>query len=181
MWNDAKFRRLSAPEPNAQTLWMRLLTGPELTAIPGLIPTGEAGMAEALGWSLKAFREAFREVFREGLAEADYQARLIFVPGAIQYNAPASPNVVLAWAETWDELPECELKDKAHAHLHDFLSSIGDKWLEAFEEACGKPSPKPYGKPYGKACPNQEQEQEQEIKRDTSYLLSIRDPNGPPA
>ena len=68
IWDDAKFRQLSAPPPNGQTLFLRLLTGPELTCIPGLFPMGEAAMAEALGWDLEGFREAFREVFAKGLA-----------------------------------------------------------------------------------------------------------------
>jgi hypothetical protein len=52
MWNDERFRRLSAPPPCGQSLWQRLLTGPELSNIPGLFMAWEAGLAQSLGWPL---------------------------------------------------------------------------------------------------------------------------------
>lgn len=162
IWNDARFRSLSAPEPNGRDLFIRLLTGPELTNIPGLVPCGEAAMAEALGWSVEGFREAFREVFREGLAEGDWEARLVWVPNAIKHNEPESPNVVASWAVAWDEAPECDLKCTAWEALRAHMKARGSKWLEAFDKACPKPFAKPSAKAFGKALANQEQEQEQE-------------------
>lgn len=151
MWNDAKFRRLSGPEANAQTLWLRLLTGPELTNIPGVFVGGEAALAEALGWDLEGFRKAFAEVFREGLVKADWKARLVWVPKAIHYNRPESPNVIRSWRTQWDELPECALKAEAYRHLKAFVEGLSEPFGRAFVEALPDPSP------------NQEQEQEQEI------------------
>lgn len=166
VWNDARFQSLSAPQPNAQTLWFRLLTGPELTVIPGVIPTGAAGLAETMDWPLEGFREAFREVFREGLAEADWKARLVWVPKALKHNEPENPNVVRSWASTWAELPECGLKTTIWSALHDYAKSKGPQWLAAFSEACPKPFSKPLAKPFdnpsAKPLANQEQEQEQE-------------------
>ena len=150
MWNDAKFRRLSGPQANAQTLWLRLLTGPELTNIPGVFVGGEAALAEALGWDLEGFRKAFAEVFREGLVKADWKARLVWVPKAIHYNRPESPNVIRSWRTQWDELPECELKAEAYRHLKAFVEGLTEPFGRAFAEALPDPSP------------NQEQEQEQE-------------------
>jgi hypothetical protein len=150
MWNDEKFRRLSAPGPNAQFLWMRLLTGPELTVIPGVFSIGEAGLAEALRWPMEGFREAFRELLAEGIVEADWNARLIWVPRSLEHNKPESPNVVLGWALAWSEMPECPLKRKAYQGLEDGLRKLPPSFLEAFREACGNSSG------------NQEQEQEQE-------------------
>lgn len=166
IWNDATFRALSAPQPCGQALFLRLLTGPELTNIPGLIPVGEGALSEALGWSLEAFREAFREVSREGLAEGDWEARLVFVPKAIFHNEPQSPNVIAAWATAWDEAPECTLKMRAWEVLRGYTKSKGSAWLDAFDKACPKPSWKAPRKPSvnasGKATANQEQEQKQE-------------------
>ena len=76
MWADDKFVSLSKPQPNAQSLWMYLLTGPCTTSLPGLIRIGEAGLAEEIGWPLKAFREAFGEVLSKGMAKADWGAYL---------------------------------------------------------------------------------------------------------
>lgn len=172
VWNDARFRSLSAPPPNGQTLWLRLLTGPELTVIPGVIPAGEAGLAEAIGWDLEGFREAFREVFREGLAEADWKARLIWVPKAIEHNDPESPNVVKSWAIAWDEVPECDLKIVIWQALHDHMQTKGGSWFTAFNEACPKPFGKASRKPLAKAWANQEQEQEQEQEEEGGTPLT---------
>lgn len=150
LWVDQKFSRLSAPPPCGRYLWMYLLTGPETVNVPGLYRAGEAALAEAIGWPMKGFREAFAEVFQEGMAEADWEARVIWIPRAIFYNEPESPNVVKGWRMSWDEIPDCFLKQKAYQSLKAFLKDKGEAFEEAFLKACAQPSP------------NQEQEQEQE-------------------
>ena len=172
VWNDRRFRSLSRAAPNAQTLWMRLLTGPELGPVPGLIRVGEAALAESLGWDMKGFREAFGEVFREGLAKADWEAGLVWLPKAMAHNEPTSPNVVVGWWRALGEMPECALLEEAMEALFLNLSAKGKAWEEAF----GKASAKAFGKPYRKASPNpspnpwgnQEQEQEQEQEQNSS-------------
>lgn len=135
MWNDADFRELSAPPPNGQSLWQRLLTGPELTCIPGLFPAWEAGLADALRWPLEGFREAFLEVSSKGMAKADWKAGLVWVPKAPKHNKPASPNVILSWGSVWEELPECDLKEEAYRHLRAFAEGWGEAFLKAFDQA----------------------------------------------
>jgi hypothetical protein len=154
MWGDAKFMALTPPRPNAQTLWLRLLTGPELGPIPGLFRAWEAGLAQALGWPLEAFREAFGEVSAKGLAKADWRTGLVWVPNAVEHNVPESPNVVRSWRKEWDELPDSNLKSEAYSRLKAFLEGLAKGYAKAFGEACRQPSP------------NQEQEQEQEIERE---------------
>lgn len=148
MWGDQRFRALSSPNPNAQTLWIYLLTGPHTEAIPGLSIAGEAMLAEALGWSLKAFREAFREAFAKGLVKADWQARVLWIPNAIRYNPPESPNVVKSWGKLFDRVPECELKAEAWRGLKAFVEGLGEGFREAFLKGFGEgygesPSPSP--------------------------------------
>lgn len=147
---DERFLRLSAPPPCGRYLWFHLLTSPTTTNIPGLFCIGEAGLAEEIGWPLEGFREAFREVLREGLAKADWKARVVWLPKAIRYHKPESPNVVRSWRTPWDELPDCPLKREAYLVLKAFTEELGKGFPEAFAKACGHPSP------------NQEQEQEQE-------------------
>jgi predicted kinase len=154
VWNDARFKRLTPPPPNGQTLWFRLMTGPELNCIPGLLSIGEAGMAEALDWPLEGFRDAFAEVAGQGMAKADWKARLVWLPKAPAHNKPASANVILGWQSAWEELPECDLKVEAHRSLRAFAKAWGDGFLKAFDKACPKPSP------------NQEQEQEQDQEQE---------------
>lgn len=159
MWGDAKFRRLSH---NAQRVWFYLLTGPETTSLPGLIVAGPSALAEAVGLEPKAFREAFGEALREGMAKADFEARLVWLPKAAGYNAPESPNVVRSWRGHWDSVPECPLKCEAFQALRAFAEGLGEAFAKAFREACAQPSPNQY----------QEQEQEQEQKEEKA-------PDGP--
>ena len=169
IWGDAKFQALSAPPPNGQTLWFRLLTGPELTVIPGLFSVGEAALAEALGWDLKGFREAFREVSEQGLAKADWRARIVWVPNAIKHNAPQSPNVVKGWRSGFDELPDSPLKTEALQALKAYVDTMGEGFRKAFREA------------FGQVSPNQEQEQEQEQEPDVDARAPARPASPAPA
>jgi hypothetical protein len=145
MWNDAKFRKLTPSQPCGQTLWFRLLTGPELSCIPGVFAGYEAGFAQALRWPLEGFREAFAEVFALGLAEADWECGLVWVPRAIEHNQPESPNVVRGWRTAWVEMPECPLKDKAAREFKAFAEGLGEGFRKAFAEVFGKASPKGLG------------------------------------
>lgn len=140
MWNDAKFRKLTAPPPCGQALWFRLLTGPELGCIPGLFPAFEAGLAQAMRWPLEGFREAFQEVFALGFAEADWDCGVVWVPRAVEHNPPTSPNVVRGWRLAWLEIPECDLKDKAGRALKAFGEGLGEGFRKAFGEVFGKGS-----------------------------------------
>lgn len=155
-WADDRFRRLSAPQPNAQTLWFRLLTGPETANLPGLFVSGEAGLAEALGWPLKAFREAFTEVRTEGMAKADWTVRVVWVPKAIRYNEPESPNVVRSWRVPWSEIPDCDLKREAYGVLRAYCEGKGEGFSKAFREACGHPLANPEPEPKPEPEPEQE-------------------------
>lgn len=154
IWNDGGFRELSQPKPCGAWLFFRLLTGPELTNIPGLFQAWEAGLAQALGWSLKDFKRCFGEVKRQGLADADWTTGLVWLPKAISHNEPESVNVVIGWRSAWQELPDCELKAKAGSSLMAWAMSKGEAWAKAYAKATGLASP----------IQEQEQEQEQEQK-----------------
>lgn len=162
IWSDERFLRLSPLPPSGQSLWLYLLTGPHTTSLPGLFQIGEASLAESLGWSTEALREAFAEALREGLAKASPKARLIWLPNALRYNEPASPNVVRSWRHNLALLPPCDVRDEAVTALRDYCYERGKEWGKAFDEAWGKPYPKPCLKPSPKPCPNQEQEQDQQ-------------------
>jgi hypothetical protein len=155
MWVDEKVKKLTQPPPCGFTLWQRLLTGPELTNIPGLFPAWEGGLASALHWSLEAFRDAFREVNGLGMVEADWDAGLVWVPNAIEHNEPESIHVVESWGSTIRELPDCALKSKAFAMLGAWAKAKGMAWEKAWEKASGMASPMRGNPP----SPIQEQEQ----------------------
>ena len=163
MWADAKFRALSSPPPTGKYLWIALLTGPYTTNLPGLFRVGEMALAEELGWPPEGFREAFAELFREGLAKADWNARVVWIPNAIKYNPPDNPNVVKGWRDSWDEVPECALKTEAYERLKEFTEGLGEGFAKAFRDGCAQ------------CLANQEQEQEQEQELSTFPQTSFAD------
>jgi len=154
MWVDEKFQALSKAPPNAQTLWMRLLTGLELGCIPGLYGVRLGGIADALDWSKEDTQRCWNEISEQGMAEADWSKGLVWVPNAIAHNEPASPNAVTGWRLALCELPECELKQKAIVSIREYLESMGETWLKAFDSM--KASGKASGKGSRKASDNQE-------------------------
>ncbi len=164
-WGDEKIRRLSPLQPSGQALFLILLTGTQTTSMPGVQPVGRMALAEMLEWDLEAFDKAFAEVLREGLAVADWKARLVFVPKAIQHNLPQSPNVVKSWSGTWARVPECELKALAWTTIYDALVKLGKSFADAFKASCPLSDQEPFRKavpkPSAKASGNQEQKQEQ--------------------
>ena len=185
MWGDAKFRALSQ---DAKFLWLYLLTGPDTTSLPGLVVGGVAHFSEAIGWKEDFFLAKFGEISDRGMAFSDWSARLIWIPNAIRYNSPQSPNVVRNWASHWSQIPECELKSIARSRLYEhmktkrskaFREAFREGFREGFREAFREASPKAFGKAKPKALPSgiqdQEQEQEQEQEQDFRVRLSAID------
>lgn len=158
MWGDDKFNQLSRPKPNAQTLFMYLITGPHTGVLPGLFLSGEAALAEALNWTLGSFRTCFRELASRGMVTADWSRRVVWLPNAVKHNPPENPNVVKAWRSAMDEIPECALKEEASSQLGEFLSGMGEAFQKAFTYGFTKHS--------GKSSAKQEQEQEQEPEQE---------------
>lgn len=174
MWGDDKFRALSKPQPNGQSLWQFLLTGPHTLNVPGLFVAGEAMLAESLNWPLTKFHCAWSELELADLVQCDWAARVVWIPKAVNHNLPESPNVVRSWWETIPLIPVSPIRDIAVAQLREACERKGEAYLKAFDEGflkafpkafrllSGKPSGEPLGKGEAKPKVNQEQEQEQE-------------------
>jgi hypothetical protein len=165
MWTDQKFRKLSPMPPSGQSLWFYLLSGPHTGIIPGLSKARRGGIADELAWTLEGFDTAFKEITSQQMAEADWQAGVVWIPNAIKCNPPQSPNVITAWRTAWPLIPECDLKTKALEAMRSIASvweqAYCDRFSREFGKPSGKPSAKPSRKPSAKAMSNQEQEQEQ--------------------
>lgn len=158
-YNEGWFLRLSRPAPCAQYAYLYLTTGPATCIIPGIVYNlGPAGLAEMMRWPLEGFLEAFREGQEQGIFEADFEARLIFISRALEYNKPQSPNVVKGWEHTWSEIPICPLKNVIWQRLKELMEGSGKAFHEAFAKACPEPSQKP--------CPNKEKEKEQDQEQE---------------
>ncbi len=183
LYADEKFRQLSKPKPNAQTLWFFLITGPFTINVPGLLIAGPAALAEALGWPLAAFRRAWCEIESAGMGKADWAARVVWLPNAVKHNPPANQSVARGWRNALADVPECTLKLEAIGHLEAVLAKLGDQFAAAFREtdqdADGDPDDSdaplplaldraPHSVPHGVAdrAEQQDQDQDQDQKKE---------------
>jgi hypothetical protein len=147
MWSSEDFLSLSAPPPNAQSIWQYLLTGPQTTCIPGLMVIGPAAIAERFRWPLEDTRACFQEILDAGMAVWDEARCLLWLPKAIDHSEPASPNVVTSWRTVWNEMPSCQVKEEAWAALRSWLEiEKTPAFVAAFDKACRKPGARP-GRP----------------------------------
>lgn len=135
-----------------------------------------------LEWPLKDFRKAFAEISAKGMAKADWKNRVVWIPKAIKYNPPESPNVVRSWGKQWGMIPQCPLKDEARDAIIKLLidEKFGKAFKQAFREAFREDIPEGVSKvaqgKSGDPSGNQEQEQKQEQKQERAH----RQPSGDP-
>lgn len=145
---DAKFRRLTQ---DAKFLLLCLLTLPENNICPGIIVIGPAALAEELGWSKDKLFAVFEELHRHGIARADFNAHLIFLPNAMRFNEPSNVNVLLGYAKAWPEIPECLLKIDAWNIYRPVVEPLIAKWSQEcppFEELLPKPLVEGFAEPF---------------------------------
>lgn len=138
MWGDERFRSLSRPQPNAQTLFTYLLTGPHNLG-PGCFEAGEYGLAEKLRWPIEGFRAAFVELEAADMVRADWDAQVVWIVKAIKHDPPANPNTLKHWLELLETVPECPIRTA-------FLDSL-QPFIERFHEGLHQPSPNGRGNP----------------------------------
>ena len=150
MWNDEKFRDLS---DDGKMVFIFVMTHPGMTAL-GAMRASVPGLAAELGWLPERLSEAFAEGLAKGLMEHDERASCVALPNFVKYNLPESPNVVKAWVNSLDMIPECPLKDKTIQRAKGFALGLSEGFRKALPEAFAKAIPK--------AMPYQEQEQELE-------------------
>lgn len=138
MWNDTRFRSLSRPQPNAQSLWQFLLTGHVTTTMPGLFSTTRGTLADTFDWSVDDTMKCFAELSLLQMVTADWDARVIWIPRAYKYNEPESLNVVKSWEDVLHETPDCKLKWAACMVLLAELEVKGPGFLRTFEDLMAK-------------------------------------------
>jgi hypothetical protein len=156
IWNDAKFAALSE---RGKLVFLFLLTHPNLTML-GAMRATIPGLAAELGIEPKAFRQAFGEAFAKGMVKHDEAAAFVWLPNFLRYNKPESPNVVKAWPDALELIPECALKHELNQQLKAFAEGMTEGFTKAFAEA------------FPKTMPNQEQEQEQKQEQKKTYGAS---------
>lgn len=157
MWGDDRFTELTPMKPSGQALWLYLLTGPHCTIIPGLfVGMGVRTLADRLKWRTREVSHHWSEIESLRMAEADWDAGIIWLPKGFQHNEPANPNVVTGWRSV--PLPQCDLVRRALSALRLSLWPLEESrvkaliakgkdpsdtkgWVEAFDEVFGKGFP----------------------------------------
>lgn len=135
MWTGKSFKELST-KPSGQLLWLYLLTGPDCTVIPGVLPgMGIGTLADRLKWPYGSVKKCWAEIERSDMAAADWDAGLVWVPNGIVFNPPANPNVVTSWRSV--VLPSSPLVVRALSDLRAHLAGRSKTFLSAFDEVYG--------------------------------------------
>ena len=90
IWNDRKFRELSAM---GQLAFLFVLTHQHLTAVGAM-----RGTLAGLATEHRHLRQKdFAEALAKGMLKASPEATFLWAPNYLKYNAPQSPNVVRSW------------------------------------------------------------------------------------
>jgi hypothetical protein len=158
MWGDEKYRALSRPQPNAQTLFSYLLTGPHHLG-PGCFEAGEYGLAEKLRWPIEGFRAAFAELEAADMVRADWDAQVLFIVNSVKHDPPANANVVKHWLDLLDTVPECLVRT---AYVNE-LKRYAERFHKPLED--DSPNPMPIPEPKPKQLPKQEPKEKETRER----------------
>ncbi len=103
MWSD--LRVVGA----AREVVVYLMTGPSRSVLPGLVPLGPAGLAEAMRLPPATVRRALGELQSGGLVELDAALPLIRLAPAPGWDSPPTAKVLGAWARVLRDLPTSPL------------------------------------------------------------------------
>jgi hypothetical protein len=114
LWDDEKFLEL---DDLSGKLWLMLLTGPLVTALPGLQRGGLYSLCDVLRRPIEQVEASVQALRDLGMIEIDARRRVIWIPNAPKHNPAESPNHLKAWWNRWNEIPDCPLKFQHVEHL----------------------------------------------------------------
>jgi hypothetical protein len=142
IWDDEKFLALS---DDSKLIFLRLLTGPETTLLPGVVEADELSLSRAflkpsdslskvMPKLLERATKATQEIEKEEMLVRGGH-RLIWLPNGWRHNLPASPNVVVSWRTNWNNLPDNSLKPQILWSLAQATLACSKPYQEAFRKA----------------------------------------------
>lgn len=104
-----------------RTVWFLLLTGPQVTNLPGLMQATATSIADVLRREPSDIRRVLQWLAKSGRIELDERRRMIRVINAPRYNEPENTNVLKGWFNTWRRLPDSSLK---YSHIASLRESV---------------------------------------------------------
>lgn len=119
--------QLNGQTVDAKLVYQVLLTGRHRTAAPGLFRSGPGALAEVAEFRTKRFLRAVDELQKAGLVLVDLDAKVWFLPLAVEDDPAANPNVTAAWRKVIAELPDCQVTREAAARLLTFSKESGSE------------------------------------------------------
>lgn len=131
-WTDEKFKSLSKSQPNAQMLWLFLLTNPNRTNCPGIIKAGMGMCVDYLKWEVKDIKMCFRELSEAGMVKVDWDNSVIYLPNWHKWNLPHNDKVFRGWLNALNDIPDCNLKKECAEQIKAKAISLGAKYCERF-------------------------------------------------
>jgi hypothetical protein len=146
VWRDELFCSLSGPKPNAQTLFLYLLTCDAQGAFPGLYVLRLSTAAEDLRWPLRGVKSSLAELEATGKVVYDTPTSTIWLPNAprkrvdeVKFNSKNAKG----WRNAWDDVPRSSVAQSAwYAAVGALVEAAGGNTehdtVRAFSQ--GKPS-----------------------------------------
>lgn len=130
IWNDRKFREL---DDKSKLAFFLVLTHPDTNQL-GMLRSRSMSLAMELGWHPDAMSDAISMLCKMGMLMADDRAGFIFIPNFLKYNPPNGPNSVKGWAGLLDQMPECDLLNRAINCLKPFIFGLSDGLQKAIPD-----------------------------------------------
>ncbi|HEX7600826.1 MAG TPA: hypothetical protein VF316_04435, partial [Polyangiaceae bacterium] len=109
--------RLAGLAPEVKAVYFALLVGSHRTSAPGLFRAGPAALAETCEVTPEVFAACVAVLVDRGLVVADFTHRAVFLPHAVEDDAPRNRDQVRSWRKVLDEIPACPVKARAVAVL----------------------------------------------------------------
>jgi hypothetical protein len=134
IWDDEDF--VTADDLD-RSVYLLLLIGPQVTALPGLQHSGIASLAETLRRPVEAVAAAMKRLSERGFAHYDDKKRVICLPSLPASNPAESPNHIRAWWSRWNEIPDCPAKYQHVARLKEHAGLDDPKYVQAWQATFG--------------------------------------------
>lgn len=128
IWNDDKFPFSS---DDCKLIFFHILTTP-LSSSFGLYKASIGALADEMRWNIQRYTKGFREGLLKGYFLYDDKYYVLFIPNFLKYNPPHNPNVLRSWANTFNEIPQCSLKEQFYQSLKAFLESFDESFRDVF-------------------------------------------------